>query len=228
MDFCDDEYQAQLDEYFQSLRKLPQAKLRWDKQKTLWKAREFKDIHHSIFLNSKKQEEGLLPPLRVRIDSEATNAVYNEDPAFDHKVQAKMKNVIIPAPIKVDPALFDRLSHPKCPTTPPLPADALVALTKPRAVGKDFFQRLYAEQLHKQCHHEDENDHHLCATKSKHKPVDAAFFQRLAVPKAVKYEERQVLPSIGKKPDDVDALIGRLSKPRYYIVWKKKGNESSQ
>ncbi|KAJ3027218.1 UNVERIFIED_CONTAM: hypothetical protein HDU68_004221 [Siphonaria sp. JEL0065] len=228
MDFCDDEYQAQLDDHFQSLRKTPQAKLRWDKQKTLWKAREFKAIHHSIFLNNKKQEECVLPCLRIRIDTEATNAVYFEDLGFDYKVQAKMKNVVIPAPIKVDPALFDRLSHPKSPTTPPLPADALIVLTKPRTVSKDFFQRLYAEQLHKQCNHEDENDHHLCMVKSKNKSVDTALFQRLSVPKAVKFEERQVVPSIGKKPEDVDALIGRLSKPRYYIVWKKKGNESSQ
>ncbi|ORY51629.1 hypothetical protein BCR33DRAFT_460634 [Rhizoclosmatium globosum] len=176
------------------------------------------DIHHSIFLDSKKHEESLLPPLQIHPDVITTNAVYSEDPAFDHKVQAKLKKIQIPIPQKVNPTLFERLSNPKRPSTPPLPSDVLVALTKPKPVDKEFFNRLYSERLHKQEHDDDDED--ICYIgKGKHIHPDT--INRLSVPKKIKKEERPVLPSIGKKASDVDALVGRLSKPRYYIVWKK-------
>ncbi|KAJ3076680.1 hypothetical protein HDU98_001142 [Podochytrium sp. JEL0797] len=161
----------------------------------------------------------------MRVSTTATNAIYSEDPNFDHTAHPRLKTAPFPTTYKVDQDLFNRLANPKCPATPPLPLCCM--LTKPKQVSADFFDRLYAEKLHKLCEHDDENNAHLLIGKGKPRPIDVATYNRLAMPKTVpRYEECQPLPAIGKKPQDLNALVDRLSKPRYYIVWKKKKEET--
>ncbi|KAJ3212057.1 hypothetical protein HDU83_002483 [Entophlyctis luteolus] len=238
----------------------PRAKLRWIKQRTLWRAQEYKDVH-SIFLVGRsshsqqqhqqqqqhdgKQPLSVLPPIvpksmrenNIAIDPKsyqlATNALYSShaftSPEKKHQYLHSFGGNPGDTSTSGNQALFDRLSRPKCPGTPPLPAECTLQHQSHshRVVDQNLFERLYQDRpAVRHAKIAEEEAAQRLALVNHHRSIEKKDIDRLARPKVVQKPSADacndcLMPCIGTgKVDNVQELVNRLSKPRYYIVWR--------
>ncbi|KAJ3233197.1 kinesin-like protein Klp8 [Chytriomyces hyalinus] len=226
----EDEYQFQLENYVLHSRKLPKAKLKWDKQRTLWKASVYKDVH-PIFISHRREipeepevyrfegppfpsaaRNNKLPPLEPTESEENERAAilkYSMD-MYGTKVDSGHAK-------HVNAEFFKRLAKPKCPGAPGDVSDRGPA--KPIESFGPLVDRLSSQKPALKAI-PIENDAH----KQKAAPVNKAQIDRLAQAKVVRREHVADQPT--KTSSDGGGRIERLSKPKYYIVWKNATNES--
>ncbi|TPX78323.1 hypothetical protein CcCBS67573_g00401 [Chytriomyces confervae] len=228
----EDEYQFQLESYVLHSRKLPKAKLKWDKQRTLWKASVYKDVH-PIFISHRREipeepevyrfegppfpsaRNNKLPPLtptEAEQNERAAVLKYSTD-MYGTKVESGHVK-------QVNAEFFKRLAQPKCPGAPTLPDEVSErGPAKPIESFAPLVERLSSQKPALKAI-PIENDAH----KQKANPASKAQIDRLAQAKVVRREP--VAPQPAKGSSDGGGRIERLSKPKYYIVWKNATNES--
>ncbi|KAJ3192467.1 hypothetical protein HK101_006528 [Irineochytrium annulatum] len=189
-------YNYQVERYVLSAKPLPRAKLKWDKQRTLWKV----------------QQELVGKPSPV--DLERKRFTVMENPfkcALDDPSHSNFSRY----PRLPSASIFVRLAEPKLAHTPPLPPElqrTSVVVASPKAL----FDRLASQRAAHKMQLPEE-----MFQKPAPAPAPKGFFDRLASPKKRQTQREARLPT--RLVPINQQTIDRLSKPKYHTILKGKG-----